>query len=219
MRISPRILAKRFVLLVVTAAVSGCAAIDWAMVDERQVVEAVLAAPPFHAPLVIEVEALVAGTCGEGKPARGWTELVESGNAVTSDRVLGGKSTCALNPRPNPQRREWSAWTPSESGRRWRIPVGVYGLDGTNDDPIIMTRTFAAPTVTIPWTLHVFSRLGKVVASQTTAGKAGLKGEARVEFAKTPDGWKAVSVEMTPIASYAPETDNGSNPVESTRVK
>lgn len=193
---------KRIAVAFLIATGNGCVAIDWAMLDEHHIVEAMMATPPFDTPLVIEVDALSQGPCA-GQLPPGWDDLIESRAAVTSERLIDRKTACALDPAPGLRRSEQSAWKRSDRDRKWRVPVGVYGIDGTNEDFVIMTRGVTRSSATAPWTLHVFSRLQKVVASQTSAGKAGLKGKARFVFASTPDGWKVSSVEMSPIVQTA----------------
>ena len=189
--------------LVVVAA--GCHSFEWVAVEDRTLAEAIFKTQPFHTPLAIEVESNVAKPCNlvasEGSP-RAWIALRDATVATLEPIALAdGSSGCALKPTSRSVRTgSMRAWKPTESGR-WRIPVGVYMVPSTGTfDSIVLERSYIrAGSIVFPWTFLPFRKMEQVVLAQTTAAEHGLKGQARAELSRTPDGWKVVSLEMTPI--------------------
>lgn len=195
----------RLVLSALVIVTTGCHSFEWVAVEDRTLAEAIINTQPFHTPLTIEVESKVAKTCSlvssEGSP-RAWIALRDATVAALEPTALAdGSIGCALKPVSRGARAgSMSAWKPTESGR-WRIPVGVYVLSSTGTfDGVVMDRShIRSGSVVFPWTLFPFRKMEQVVLTQTTAAEQGLKGHARAELARTSDGWKVMSLEMTPI--------------------
>jgi len=180
---------------------TGCTSFKLVTVEEQQIVEAVLETPPFSSPLTIDVESHLLRTCQEiaRDGSAVWPRLVESGLATMKPENLNGTAGCALVPIGKAARADDQlTWQSVEHGERWRIPVGVYGINGSNEDLVHMTRSLTGtPSVSFPWTFYSFSKLQRVVAVQAD-GKRALTGTARAELARTNDGWKVVSLAMVP---------------------
>lgn len=190
---------------VVVVVATGCHSFEWVAVEDRSLAEAIFKTQPFHSPLTIEVESKVAKTCNlvasEGSPLA-WIALRDATVAALEPIALAdGSSGCALKPTSRSAHTgSMSAWEPTESGR-WRIPVGVYIVPSTGTfDSIVMERSYIrAGSIVFPWTFSPFRKMEHVVLAQTTAAEHGMKGQARAELARTPDGWKVVSLEMKAI--------------------
>ena len=187
-------------------AASGCHSFEWVAVEDRTLAEAIINTQPFQTPLTIEVEANVAKSCSlvssEGSP-RAWITLREAAvGALEPTTLADGSVGCALVPvSQGAQVGRMSAWKQTESGTRWRIPIGVYVLPSTGTfDGIVMDRShIRAGSIVFPWAFFPFRKMEQVVLAQTTAGEQGMKGQARAELSRTPDGWKVVSLEMKAI--------------------
>ena len=110
-----------------------------------------------------------------------------------------GQAGCAIVPmgraaKPGGQ-TEWKA---IGRGSRWRVPVGAYSIEGTNDDLVTMSRSFiGSTTVRFPWRFSLFGKFEKVAGIRALAQTAGHKGNAVVEFDRTDEGWQVSSVSMT----------------------
>ena len=111
----------------------------------------------------------------------------------------GEASGCALLPAgPSATGGGQMEWQLADGGRRWRVPVGAYSIEGTNDDPVTMTRSFVGSTsVRFPWRFSLFSRLEKVAGVGAVAAAAGHHGNAVVKFDRTSEGWRVSSLSMT----------------------
>jgi hypothetical protein len=182
---------------------TGCAGFKLVTVEEQQIVEAVLETPPFSSPLTIDVESHLPRTCGEKIAREGssvWPRLIEAGLATMKPENLNGTAGCALVPVGKAARADDQlTWQSVEHGERWRIPVGMYGINGSNEDLVHMTRSLTGtPSVSFPWTFHSFNRLQRAIAAQKVPGQGALAGTAKAELVRTADGWKVVSLSMAP---------------------
>jgi hypothetical protein len=181
---------------------TGCAGFQWITVEEQQIVEAVLETPPFSAPLTIDVESHLPRTCEDiaREKSSVWPRLIESGLATMKPENLNGTVGCALVPVGKAARADGQlTWQSVGTGERWRIPGGGYGINGSNEDMVHMTRSLTGtPSVSFPWTFYSFNKLRRVVDTQTTSGKRARTGTAKAELARTNDGWKVVSLSMAP---------------------
>ena len=193
------------VLSALVVVATGCHSFEWVALEDRTLVEAIFNTQPFHTPLTIDVESKVAKTCNlvasEGSP-RAWIALRDATVAALEPIALADGSTgCALKPTSRSARTgAMSAWKPTESGR-WKIPVGVYMVPSTGTfDSIVLERSYIrAGSIVFPWTFLPFRKMEQVVLAQTTAAEHGMKGQARAQLARTPDGWKVVSLEMNAL--------------------
>jgi hypothetical protein len=184
-------------------AATGCAGFEWVTVEEQQIVEAVLETPPFSAPLTIEVESHLPRTCEaitRDQSPSVWPRLIEAGLATMKPEKLNGSAGCALVPIGKAARANGQlTWQSVEHGERWAIPVGIYGINGSNEDLVHVTRSLTGtPSVSFPWTFYSFSKLRRVVDTQTIGANRALTGTAKAELARTNDGWKVVSLSMAP---------------------
>jgi hypothetical protein len=191
---STAVAAAAFVL-----SLSGCATADWVMTDERQLVEAIFESPPFNDPISIEIDAKLPVSCQEVVRKRSpsiWVGLTESGLASMKP---DGEAGCAILPVGRAAKAGGQIeWRVSGGGGRWRVPVGAYSIEGTNDDPVIMTRSFVgSTTVRFPWRFSLFTKLERVAGVRAVAAPAGHKGNAVVEFDRTDAGWRVSSISMT----------------------
>ncbi len=182
----------------------GCHSFEWVAVEDRTLAEAIINTQPFRSPRTIEVEAKVAKSCSlvssEGSP-RAWIALRDATVAALEPVAFDdGSIGCGLMPLSRGARvGPMGAWQATESGARWRIPVGMYVLNSTGTfDGIAMDRShIRSGSVVFPWTFFPFRRMEQVVLAETTLAEQGMKGQARAELARTSDGaWKVVSLEM-----------------------
>lgn len=184
---------------------TACHSFEWVAVEDRTLAEAILKTQPFHAPLTIEVESKVAKPCtlvASEKSPRAWIELRDAHAAeLRPATLIDGSIGCELAPLSRSSRTEMTAWSTTGSGDRWRVPVGMYVLDGTGTFDSIATEksVIRSGSVIFPWSFHPFTSMEQVVMEQTNAAASGMKGQARAELARTSEGWKVVSLEMTSI--------------------
>lgn len=88
-------------------------------------------------------------------------------------------------------------WRVVGEGSRWRVPVGAYSIEGSNDDPVIMTRSFVgSTTVRFPWRFMFFTKLEKAAGVRAVAAAAGHKGNAIAKFDRTDKGWRVSSMSL-----------------------
>lgn len=185
--------------LALVLSLAGCATADWVMTEEGQLVEAIFESPPFNDPLSIDIDAKLPVSCQEiaGKRSPSiWVDLTQSGLAQMKP---DGASGCAILPVGQSAKAGGQMeWRLANRGGRWRVPVGAYSIEGTNDDPVTMTRSFVGSTsVRFPWRFSLFSRLDKVASVRAVAAAAGHHGNAVVKFDRTGEGWRVSSVSMT----------------------
>jgi hypothetical protein len=199
-------------------AATGCFSIDWALLPDRDLVEAILTTPPFAGPLSIEVESSVAKSCEQvmsEKTPRVWISLKTASVATLGPVALkDGSLGCAIEPSGRgPTLGKRSGWKLSQSGSQWMIPVGSYMIDGTPDGGVNLERSHVgSPTVSFPWTFNPFRRMAPVVLAHTNAGSGGLSGRATANLTLTDEGWKVVSIEMKTIQSRVDKERKGEKP-------
>lgn len=191
-------LLRATVLAMCLLSSGGCTMAEWAMVGEEQLAEAVVASAPFNAPVSMSIDANHEDACEvitrKRLPAV-WLDLVEAGLARMN---TDGSSGCALVPsgrsaRPGTQ----YPWVRVDGGAQWRVPVGAYGIDGTNEDRIIMTRSvMGTPSVSFPWTFRFFSKLEGIAGARAAVASWGQHGNAHAVFNRTTKGWRIASLSM-----------------------
>jgi hypothetical protein len=183
--------------------VTGCHSFEWVSVEDRTLAEAILKTQPFEAPLTIEVESRLAKSCdlvvSEGSP-RAWIALRDANAGELAPITLtDGSAGCALTPASrSASAGRMGAWKSTDSGDHWRVPVGMYVLEGTGTFDSISTdkSVIRSGSVIFPWSFHPFTNLENVILSQTTVAEVGMKGQARAELDRSSGSWKVVSLEM-----------------------
>ena len=194
----------RAALYALPVVIGGCSTVEWVSLSDREIAEVILRQPPFDAPLSVEVERTVDGACSGALHQRSpdsWGILVEARLGTLSQvERPGGSFECVIKPaRSAAKRGHMLEWRRSASGDTWHVPIGVYGIDGTNDEPILIERSpVGSRVVNFPWTFHTFTKLQGLVLSEKIASRRGLKGYARAEFARATSGWSVVALRMTP---------------------
>jgi len=185
---------------------TACHSFEWVAVEDRTLAEAILKTQPFHEPLTIEVESKVAKPCAlvaSEKSPRAWIDLRDARAAELKPATFpDGSIGCELSPLSRSARSgRMGAWSTTDSGDRWKIPVGMYAFEGTGTFDSIGTEksVIRSGSLIFLWSFHPFTSMEHVVMEQTNAAASGMKGQARAELARTSDGWKVMSLEMTAI--------------------